>query len=93
MTEILINELSTRDKWLLNNKHKMAEYARTHYNKRVQEDPEFRKLLASRTAERKRKLREAKPTKEPKVEEVKTKKANGRPRKYIIINEVNNNNT
>ena len=77
-----------RKKWVLENKEKLALYARKQYHKKIEEHPEYRKVLVDKTRERRRKLREEqgpKPIGRPKKEvtEEVVKKPNGRPRKYI----------
>lgn len=79
-----LHELSAHQKWVANHKPKLAEYSREQYYKRLQHDPEYRKILSERTKERRRKAKENKPKKEkePKVQEDKIRKPSGRPRKY-----------
>jgi len=77
---------AARKLWLLNNKEKLAMYARNQYHRRVEKDPEFRKVLVQRTLNRRKKLNaEKEPVEKPKKEPVEPpeKKLGGRPRKYI----------
>ncbi len=78
-------EQSYRKHWVSNNKDKLALYARKQYEKRINEDPEYRTTLALRTHMRRQRLREAKPiTEKPEQPAIETqpKRPNGRPRKY-----------
>ena len=78
---------AARKLWLLNNKEKLAIYARSCYHKRVEKEPEYRKVLVQRTMERRHRLKaEKEPVPEkPKKEPVPSheKKPGGRPRKYL----------
>ena len=82
-----VDKKEYRKQWLLNNKEKLALYARKQYEKRVNEDPEYRKVLVQRTLERRRRLREGEETKpigRPRLDKQdEPKKASGRPRKYM----------
>jgi len=77
---------AARKLWLQNNKEKLAQYARSAYHKRVENDPEYRHVLVQRTLERRHRLRAEKgpPEEKPKKEPVPPpeKKLGGRPRKY-----------
>lgn len=52
MTQLTTNDKETKHQkrleWNQMNKDKLAEYARNHYHKRVQEDPEYRHKLRDR---------------------------------------------
>jgi hypothetical protein len=47
-----------RQAWNQNNKAKLAEYARKHYHRKVNEDPEYRKMLSERAKMNRLKRRE-----------------------------------
>lgn len=79
------NKTNYRQAWMMQNKDRLAEYARKQYHKKVEENPEYRKVLVERTLERRRRLKaeqEPKPKGRPKKEQP-PKKPPGRPRKYI----------
>lgn len=45
----------TRKKWRQANPHKLAEYARNYYHRRVAQDPEYKKKLCEKEKENKAK--------------------------------------
>lgn len=81
-----VEKTDARKRWLLLNKDRLAMYARNQYQKKVAEDPEYRKVLVQRSLARRKKMNEGKEPVmgRPKKEIVSPveKKANGRPRKY-----------
>ena len=70
-----IDKNEKRKKWREANPHKLAEYARNYYHKRVAQDPEYKKKLCEKEKENKAKrtiFYEKKPV--------------GRPLKYKLNN-------
>lgn len=55
-TLVILNEIDRKKeikkKWQLENKEKMAQYAKNYYRKKVDSDPEYKKLLCEKRKER-----------------------------------------
>jgi hypothetical protein len=78
----------------IRDKEKMKESSKRLYIKSVSENPEYRTLLNERSKARHHKNKELNETPNrrrgrPRINVPKVKKANGRPRKYDKLNEVN----
>lgn len=71
------------------NKMRNRERAARHYQKKLNEDPTYRDKLNTKTKNiyYKKKMESEEPTRprgRPRIHELKEKKVNGRPRKYIL---------
>jgi hypothetical protein len=87
--------LDYKKQWMSENKDKVNMYAKLHYIKKLEEEgEEYRKHICEKNKMnyhlRKAKLLEENPDiiikklGRPRINEIKIKKANGRPRKYLI---------
>ena len=69
-------------------KLRVRECAHLNYLRKLNEDPNYRELLNKKSHERHQRIRELKgelkPRGRPREQPLKEKKANGRPRKYLI---------
>jgi len=70
-----MDTLTKKEIWILNNKEKIAEYARNYYHLRCQKDPDYKKRMCEKEKKNKAKRNNT---------EI---KAVGRPLKYIVKNE------